>query len=576
VDSYGTPDDERFIAVWHANTQQTGWNLQAVREPVAFEAMHARFKAVRSAGGRPARAAVTPSRKFVELYVDNHVGTWEFGANLTSARYQEMYDELSKSDDGRPALHPVCVQGSGNGSDRRLSAIFAESFDPQERTFHATGPSGVSEIDRAIEAYMRDHRIRGAALAITRGTRLVHARGYTYAESHYPKTKPTSLFRLASVSKVITAICLYQILEEQRRLPHPRLSLDTTLQSLLALKTPNGTEPKDARFGDITIRHLLEHTSYLGGGLFESVAAAKAFGKSLPATTDQIASYAASLELSDDPGKPPGSYNNTGYFMLSQIITDLRNTQTFEQAVRKHVLAPLGIEHTRRSRSLLAEQEAGEMRYHLSNLVLAGPGDDDVISLEYGRSVRSPERPMVPYQYGVDDYEVYDGAGGLSGAAPDLARIAAALSLRADNPMLSASTIDWMLARAADAGEFGGHGFDYVDVLDGKNHIYQGAKAGWLKGSESRFVFTTGGFSYVFLTNGNGQKGVKTGWLPGVRAAAEGRNWDGLDLFPEFGMASFGAPRVPAAAPNVAPRHSPEELLELIEYATRQEAQEKS
>ena len=48
-----------------------------------------------------------------------------------------------------------------------------------------------------METYVKDRDLRGVALAIVRGTRLVYAKGYTYAEPApiYPEVLPDTLFR---------------------------------------------------------------------------------------------------------------------------------------------------------------------------------------------------------------------------------------------------------------------------------------------------------------------------------------------------------------------------------------------
>src|ERR1700681_4261474 len=105
-----------------------------------------------------------------------------------------------------------------------------------------TTPS-VSEIDDAVKAVMEKGHVRGAALAIVQGTHLVYTKGYTLAQPNYPDVRPITYFRQASVSKMVTAMAVYQLLQE-KKLPN---GLDTTLQSILHLKPPpkgvDGNQP---------------------------------------------------------------------------------------------------------------------------------------------------------------------------------------------------------------------------------------------------------------------------------------------------------------------------------------------
>jgi CubicO group peptidase (beta-lactamase class C family) len=477
---------------------------------------------------------------------------------MTSEGYQTEFNKLTAQ-----GLAPVCVAAEGSGAGARFAAIFVASEEPIHRTFRATGSPAVAAIDSAIENYVKSNALRGCALAITQGTRLVYARGYTFAEPDYPNTQPTTLFRQASVSKTICAIATYQLIQEKK------LTLDTTMQSVLKLKTPDGKDPVDARFNNVTIRHLLESNSSLPrGGMWGSAEAAAAFNKSLPATPAQVASYIATLTLEGTPGdKNNVKYNNTGYFMLSQVVAKLRGTATFEDAVASALLKPLSINRIRGSRSLLASQAADEARYHLAN-IRKMDDKDNLGSLAYGSSIRSSDRPIVPWQYGVDDYEMFDGSGGLSAAVTDLARVVAAFSLRSNNPMLSAASLDALFTNAATATStlkgddaHGYHGLDWAVVSDAANHVYVGAKGGWMPSNQSSIIITTGGLSYIIAINGNSQN--DTDWYNGVKAAAEAHNWGTTDLFPQFGMPAFAATPVKIPIPPIKLRVEPHNLVKI-------------
>jgi CubicO group peptidase (beta-lactamase class C family) len=56
------------------------------------------------------------------------------------------------------------------------------------------------------ENSMKRSNIRGAALAIVKGTTLVLARGYTWAEPDYPTIQPTTCFQLGSGSKLVATL----------------------------------------------------------------------------------------------------------------------------------------------------------------------------------------------------------------------------------------------------------------------------------------------------------------------------------------------------------------------------------
>ena len=69
--------------------------------------------------------------------------------------------------------------------------------------------------DREMEAFMQARKIPGGALAVVKDRRLVYARGYGWAdrEKMIP-VQPASLFRIASVSKPITAVAVLKLIED--------------------------------------------------------------------------------------------------------------------------------------------------------------------------------------------------------------------------------------------------------------------------------------------------------------------------------------------------------------------------
>ena len=72
-----------------------------------------------------------------------------------------------------------------------------------------------------IEAYRQRHRIPGLSIALSKDGRLVYAAGFGQAnKSTGEEVTPDHLFRIASVSKPITAVAIMKLAEEGK------LSLD--------------------------------------------------------------------------------------------------------------------------------------------------------------------------------------------------------------------------------------------------------------------------------------------------------------------------------------------------------------
>ncbi|HEY6332331.1 MAG TPA: serine hydrolase domain-containing protein, partial [Blastocatellia bacterium] len=128
------------------------------------------------------------------------------------------------------------VQAAGpDAGSARFAALFYKSSDIVPTRFTATGPVANATIDSAVQQIMTAYPVvRQAALAIVHGTKLVYARGYTMAEPDWPVTQPTTCFRLASVSKTVVALSIFQLIQSGK------LALTDSMQSILNLKTPAG------------------------------------------------------------------------------------------------------------------------------------------------------------------------------------------------------------------------------------------------------------------------------------------------------------------------------------------------
>ncbi len=73
---------------------------------------------------------------------------------------------------------------------------------------------GMASYDQIIPAFMSKYSVPGGAVAVVKNGRLVFARGYGYAETGSgTAVQLTSLFRIASLSKQITAVTVLKLVE---------------------------------------------------------------------------------------------------------------------------------------------------------------------------------------------------------------------------------------------------------------------------------------------------------------------------------------------------------------------------
>ena len=242
---------------------------------------------------------------------------------MTSADYASQFDTWVNTN----KCLPICVQAAGDtAATARFAAIWVRQKDPVARVWTASGPRSNDDIDNVIRNIMEIAPVRHASLSVVHGKQLVYARGYTLAEPNWPLAEPTTHFRIGSVSKTVTALCIYQLIHEGK------LNLGDKLQDILQLKTPAGHHPTDSRFKDITIQHLLEHTSGIPASDFENVKEVKAAFDaanqpfSLPVSAAHTDSFIATLTLVQAPGLVQ-YYNNCGYYLLGRVVKAKRNTE---------------------------------------------------------------------------------------------------------------------------------------------------------------------------------------------------------------------------------------------------------
>src|SRR5262245_50701858 len=74
--------------------------------------------------------------------------------------------------------------------------------------------SELTALDEWMKSFITEHAIPGGALAIVRDGTLVYARGFGWADRDTQESvQPESLFRIASVSKPITAVAILKLVE---------------------------------------------------------------------------------------------------------------------------------------------------------------------------------------------------------------------------------------------------------------------------------------------------------------------------------------------------------------------------
>ena len=175
-------------------------------------------------------------------------------------------------------------------------------------------------LDNTIERFMRQWEIKGASLAIMKDGKLIYSKGYGYAdEENGIKTDVNHIFRIASVSKLITAAGIMKLVE------NGKLSLDDKVfgEDGILNDTTLYYPIKDKRAKNITVENLLRHqggfTARYGDPMFNPVDIAKKMDVPAPADLNTVIKFVLSRRLGFTPGTST-NYSNVGYGILTKII----------------------------------------------------------------------------------------------------------------------------------------------------------------------------------------------------------------------------------------------------------------
>jgi N-acyl-D-amino-acid deacylase len=312
------------------------------------------------------------------------------------------------------------------------TAALAEPTPPEPmRPTTGKAVAGMEAYDQIIDDLLVKWNVPGCSVAVARQGKLVFARGYGYADvSAKRAVEPDSLFRIASISKPITAVTVLRLVELGK------LKLDDRVMELLADLKPQDEPMLDARWRQITVRHLLQHS---GGWdrdksfdpMFRPEAIAESLGAPSPADTLAVIRYMFAKPLDFEPGER-FAYSNFGYAMLGRII-ERCTRKGYSDAVQELVLTPAGITRMRLGRTLPQFRAEGEVRYYHS--------DDDKAG-----SVFPYVKSRVDWPDGGFHLEAMDAHGGWIASAIDLVKFATAVEGQRGSPILTTDSVREMVA----------------------------------------------------------------------------------------------------------------------------------
>jgi CubicO group peptidase (beta-lactamase class C family) len=184
-----------------------------------------------------------------------------------------------------------------------------------------------SKADAYLLTLAREEQFSGTVLVATNGN-VVFANGYGMANREYDIANTTNtIFRLGSVTKQFTAMCVL-ILQEEHKLNVTNL-------------VSNYVEDCPEAWRAITIHHLLTHTA--GIPSFTGFPDNMRFER-LPTTVAATVQRFKDKPLDFEPGTKM-RYSNSGYVLLGYIIEKVAG-KSYEEFLTERVFRPLGMKHS--------------------------------------------------------------------------------------------------------------------------------------------------------------------------------------------------------------------------------------
>lgn len=340
-------------------------------------------------------------------------------------------------------------------------------------------------LDKSFERFKEQNLLKGLAVAIVKDGKLIFAKGYGYADVEAKiSVSPEQLFRIASVSKLVTAVAIMKLVE------NGKIKLDSKVFGKHGiLNNEKYLQIKDKRMENITIRNLLNHsggwTQRYGDIAFLPKIVSEQTGDPMPLKIGSYLKFVTSKRLHFEPGSS-SAYSNLGYMILGEVIATVAKT-SYEKFVKENVLKPAHIYDMQLGGSFENEKLLDEVKYYQ-------PEDAQLVEA-YDGSGR-----MVPKIYGSTNMALLGSAGGWISSPVDLMKLLVVID---GDDQVKDILSKQSIAEMTHVDENG------LDPLGWRSTNENGEwwRTGTLPGSSALLKREPNGISWVMLTNTSNYKG---------------------------------------------------------------------
>ena len=344
----------------------------------------------------------------------------------------------------------------------------------------------LEDMENKIKRYLLRWEINGAQIAVTRNDSLLYVKGFGWADMEKKQEmQPSNIMRLASVSKLLTAVGVMKLAEVGTL----KLSDHVFGPKGILNDTAFTNAIKDQRYLDITVEQLLRHKAGFTTGAGDPMFSTRYIMMQNRLTTPPDNNTLMKILLKRRLGFTPGTakrYSNVGYTLLSMII-EKKTRMSYEDYMCKFVFEPAGCYDFHIAGSYEKDRRRNEVKYYMHK------GSEPVY--EYNNSGR-----MVEKCYGENDIPNLKGAGAWCASAAELSRLVASIDLLPGvKDILSKKSVEFMTREMPD------HDFSI-----GWNFCPKGRpwiRTGSLSGTSALVLRYPDGECWILITNTSTWKG---------------------------------------------------------------------
>ena len=225
------------------------------------------------------------------------------------------------------------------------AALFGQALQPGDPASLGMDPAKLELVTDRLQQHIDDGDIPGVVAAVARDGKLVYFEALgQYDLENGREIRPDTLFRIYSMTRQVTSTAVLQQYERGK------FDFDDPISMYLpefadqrVLLDPGSTDITQTRerVGDITVAHLLTHTSGLGPRSSALYRENNVRDKSI--SLDEMTSNAARIPLFHDPGT---AFRYGIHATILGKLVEVWSGQPFDEYLQENLFEPLGMDST--------------------------------------------------------------------------------------------------------------------------------------------------------------------------------------------------------------------------------------